>query len=89
VPGGVVNVLTGRTDEIAPHLARHMDVNAIDLAGVAGSVELAASLEAEAAENVKRVVRAPSSEPDWTVTPDPQRILVFTEVKTVWHPAGR
>jgi acyl-CoA reductase-like NAD-dependent aldehyde dehydrogenase len=56
VPGGVVNVLTGRTAEIAPWLASHMDVNAIDLCGVADPA-LAAELEAAAAENLKRVVR--------------------------------
>jgi acyl-CoA reductase-like NAD-dependent aldehyde dehydrogenase len=87
VPGGVVNVLTGRTDEIAPHLARHMDVNAIDLVGLAGRAS--AALEEAAADNVKRVLRAPAQEPDWREAPDPQRILAFTEVKTVWHPAGR
>jgi acyl-CoA reductase-like NAD-dependent aldehyde dehydrogenase len=89
LPVGVVNILSGRTAELAPHLARHMDVNAIDLAGAAGDVALAAELEAAGADNVKRVVRAPAEEPDWRGTPDPQRILAFTEVKTVWHPAGR
>ena len=86
VPAGVINVLTGRTEELAPHLAAHMDVNAIDLAGVAGRG--AASLEQAAADNVKRVLRAPAAEPDWTGTPDPGRILAFTEVKSVWHPLG-
>ena len=87
VPGGVVNILTGRVAEIVPHLAAHMDVNAIDLAGYAGgdSVEL----ERAAADNVKRVVRAPAAEPDWQATPDPARIAAFSETKTVWHPAGR
>jgi acyl-CoA reductase-like NAD-dependent aldehyde dehydrogenase len=87
VPGGVVNVLTGRTDELVPGLAAHMDVNAIDLAGMAGRD--AAAVEEAAADNVKRVVRAPAAEPDWRGTPDPARILAFTEVKTVWHPIGR
>ncbi|MDX1621968.1 MAG: aldehyde dehydrogenase family protein [Nitriliruptorales bacterium] len=86
VPGGVINILTGVTDELAPHLAAHMDVNAIDLTGLAGGDT--AELERDAAENVKRVVRAPSQEPDWTATPDPRRILRFTETKTVWHPMG-
>jgi acyl-CoA reductase-like NAD-dependent aldehyde dehydrogenase len=85
VPGGVVNVLTGRTAEVAPHLAGHMDVNALDLAGVEDA-ELAASLEAAAAENLKRVLR-PQDE-DWTATPSLRRMLALLETKTVWHPVG-
>ena len=89
VPGGVVNVLTGRAAEIGPWLADHLDVNAIDLAGAAGDRTLAADLEVRAAENVKRVLRAPAVEPDWSPTPNgPQRILAFCETKTVWHPTG-
>jgi acyl-CoA reductase-like NAD-dependent aldehyde dehydrogenase len=86
VPGGVINVLTGRVDELAPHMAAHMDVNAIDLTGMAGRDS--AALEQAAADNVKRVLRAPASEPDWRADADPARILAFTEVKTVWHPMG-
>jgi acyl-CoA reductase-like NAD-dependent aldehyde dehydrogenase len=84
VPGGVVNVLTGRTAEVAPHLAAHMDVNALDLAGVEGA--LAAELELAAADNLKRVLR-PRAE-DWTVTPTLDRMLGLLETKTVWHPVG-
>jgi hypothetical protein len=87
LPGGVVNVLTGRTAELAPVLAAHLDVNAIDLTG-ATDAELAVTLEGEAAENVKRVLRAPAAEPDWTAEPSPRRILAFCEAKTVWHPVG-
>jgi acyl-CoA reductase-like NAD-dependent aldehyde dehydrogenase len=86
LPGGVINVLTGDVGELAPHLAAHMDVNAIDLTGVAAAD--AADLELAAAENVKRVYPAPAAEPDWHATPDPRRILAFTETKTVWHPIG-
>jgi acyl-CoA reductase-like NAD-dependent aldehyde dehydrogenase len=87
VPGGVVNVLTGRTDEVAPWLASHMDVNAIDMAGA--SPELAVSLEEAAAENLKRVLRpAVGGEPDWFVEPSLERLTVFLEYKTVWHPIG-
>ena len=85
VPAGVVNVLTGRVAEVAPHLAAHMDVNAIDLAGVADE-ELARSLEVAAAENLKRVLR-PRAE-DWTATPSLTRMLALLETKTVWHPVG-
>ena len=53
-PPGSVNVLTGSADELAPWLAGHMDVNAIDLTGISGDT---AELQRSAAENVKRVVR--------------------------------
>jgi acyl-CoA reductase-like NAD-dependent aldehyde dehydrogenase len=86
VPGGVVNVLTGDAAEIAPWLASHMDVNAIDLAGVADA-ELATELEAAAAANLKRV-RPPASAPDWHADPGLGRMLAFLETKTVWHPVG-
>jgi len=79
VPGGVVNILTGRKAELAPWLAGHMDVNALDLAGVDGG---AAELEELAAENVKRIVRgAPDDQSPW-------EIAAFLELKTVWHPIG-
>jgi acyl-CoA reductase-like NAD-dependent aldehyde dehydrogenase len=84
VPAGVVNVLTGRTAEIAPWLASHMDVNAIDLTGAPDP--LADDLAAAAAENLKRVVRADTQ--DWTLTPSLNRMLAYLETKTVWHPAG-
>jgi acyl-CoA reductase-like NAD-dependent aldehyde dehydrogenase len=85
VPGGVINVLTGRTAEIAPWLASHMDVNAIDLSGAPD--ELAGELALAAAENLKRVVR-PGSGQDWMQTPGLHRMLAYLETKTVWHPAG-
>jgi acyl-CoA reductase-like NAD-dependent aldehyde dehydrogenase len=85
VPGGVVNVLTGMTAEIAPPLASHMDVNALDLAGVQDA-SAAADLEAAAAENLKRVLRP--REEDWTASPGLERMLGLLEVKTVWHPVG-
>ncbi len=84
VPGGVINVLTGRTAEIAPWLASHMDVNAIDLSGAASP--LADDLAATAAENLKRVVK-PGDE-DWTLAPGLDRMLTYLETKTVWHPAS-
>jgi acyl-CoA reductase-like NAD-dependent aldehyde dehydrogenase len=86
LPGGVVNLLTGHTGELAPVLASHMDVNAIDLTGVA--VEDRAALEEAAAENVKRVLPAPADEPDWTADPGTGRLLAPLEIKTVWHPVG-
>ncbi|GCD92253.1 aldehyde dehydrogenase family protein [Nocardioides sp. LS1] len=88
VPGGVVNILTGSAATIAPWLASHMDVNAIDLTGVAGDVELATSLEVAAADNLKRVRRAPAVEPDWSADPGIDAMTTFLETKTVWHPIG-
>lgn len=78
VPGGVVNVLTGSPAEIAPWLASHADVNALDLAG-AGALEWV-DLQIAAADTLKRVL-TPGD-----VTATPERIGAFTETKTVWHP---
>jgi acyl-CoA reductase-like NAD-dependent aldehyde dehydrogenase len=80
VPAGVVNILTGFRDELAPVLAGHLDVNAIDITGADGS---APELERLAADNVKRVVRgSPGEQSPWA-------IARFLELKTVWHPVGR
>ena len=78
-PGGSVNVLTGFADELAPWLAGHMDVNAIDLTGIDGPT---VELERSAAENVKRVIRADAD------SQSPWEISRFLELKTVWHPIG-
>ncbi|GAB2521443.1 aldehyde dehydrogenase family protein [Paramicrobacterium agarici] len=78
VPGGVVNVLTGSPAEIAPWLASHSDVNALDLAG-AQQLDWV-DLQIEAADTLKRVL---PPEPD--VWPSLDRITAFTETKTVWH----
>ncbi|WP_203336904.1 aldehyde dehydrogenase family protein [Nocardioides limicola] len=88
VPGGVVNILTGSLDRTAPTLASHMDVNAVDLVGLAGDPQTAAALEEAAADNLKRVRRAPAAEPDWTQEPGLDSLTAFTETKTVWHPIG-
>ncbi len=79
VPGGVVNLLTGQRAELAPWLASHMDVNAIDLTGADG---LRTDLELAAAENVKRIVHGNAdSQSLWEIS-------AFLELKTVWHPIG-
>jgi acyl-CoA reductase-like NAD-dependent aldehyde dehydrogenase len=88
VPGGVVNILTGSLDRTAATLASHMDVNAIDLTGLAGDLEQATALEVEAAANLKRVRRAPAAEPDWNDDPGLDRMTDVLETKTVWHPIG-
>ncbi|MEU5000941.1 aldehyde dehydrogenase family protein [Streptomyces sp. NPDC021622] len=88
LPGGVVNILSGRTAEIAPSLAAHQDVNAIDLAGVEDDV-LAKELEVAAADNLKRVVRPQAVDTmDWSADPGTHRLTAFLETKTVWHPTG-
>jgi acyl-CoA reductase-like NAD-dependent aldehyde dehydrogenase len=78
VPGGVVNVLT----------AGHRDVNGLDLLGAAGDAEACAALEEAAAENLKRVRRAPAAEPDFGEDPGLDAMTSFLETKTVWHPTG-
>ena len=80
VPGGVVNILTGFQEELAPVLAGHMDVNAIDLTGANGQGH---ELERLAADNVKRVVHGSADEQT------PWAIASFLELKTVWHPIGQ
>jgi acyl-CoA reductase-like NAD-dependent aldehyde dehydrogenase len=85
VPGGVINILTGGISELAPHLAAHADVNALDLTGA--DAELRASLEQAAAETVKRVY-VPKGEPDFVAAPGTARLRAFLEIKTVWHPTG-
>ncbi|GHE13028.1 aldehyde dehydrogenase family protein [Streptomyces alanosinicus] len=84
VPGGVVNVLSGRTAEIAAPLAAHQDVNAIDLAGA--DEALAKELEIAAADNLKRTLRPQAV--DYFDTPGIDRLTAFLETKTVWHPTG-
>jgi acyl-CoA reductase-like NAD-dependent aldehyde dehydrogenase len=79
VPGGVINILTGLREELAPWLASHMDVNALDVTGADGEV---AELERLAADNVKRVVRGTADDQSaWEISR-------FLELKTVWHPIG-
>jgi acyl-CoA reductase-like NAD-dependent aldehyde dehydrogenase len=81
VPGGVINVLTGSPAEIAPWLASHADVNALDLVG-AGGIEWI-DLQIAAAETLKRVL--PPANGDDEVAYSLDRIVALTETKTVWH----
>ena len=80
VPGGVVNILTGHCSELAPWLASHMDVNALDIGSANGQ---APELERAAAENVKRVVHGRAD------VQSPWEVAAFLELKTVWHPVGQ
>ncbi|MFE2639037.1 aldehyde dehydrogenase family protein [Streptomyces scopuliridis] len=87
LPGGVVNVLSGKTAEIAAPLAAHQDVNGIDLTGA--DEALAKELEIAAADNLKRVLRPERAErTDWSADPGTRRLTAFLETKTVWHPTG-
>ncbi len=93
VPGGVVNLLTGRKAELVPVLAAHVDVDAIDTWGIAPASQ--ADVESSAADSVKRVARRPrgvvDERFDWTddrAAQRPEWIAAFLEMKTVWHPIG-
>ena len=87
-PGGVVNVLTGRRGDLVPHVAGHMDVNAIvDGAGVG---DLSAKLQAGTALNLKRYFNRSVAPNQWFTVEaeDPYWILDTVEFKTAWHPIG-
>jgi acyl-CoA reductase-like NAD-dependent aldehyde dehydrogenase len=86
LPGGVVNILTGKRAELLPHIATHMDVNAI-VDGV-GDADTTTKLQAGVATNLKRYVKHTSA--DWfsAKTEDPYWILDSVEFKTAWHPIG-
>ncbi|MEO8218780.1 MAG: aldehyde dehydrogenase family protein [Acidobacteriota bacterium] len=89
VPPGVVNLISGIRTELAPWLAGHMDVNAIDVSGTDG--DLRRQLETSAAENVKRSVAFDAETYGWTDPRHSQSIYAiadFLEMKTVWHPMG-
>ena len=93
VPGGVINVLTGRKHELVPVLAAHEDVDAIDVWGV--PEDLRQAVELSAADSVKSVARRPKGATDarfdWLddrASERPEWIAAFLEMKTVWHPIG-
>jgi len=93
VPGGVVNVLTGRKSELIPVLAAHADVDALDTWGVPDDLRVA--VEQSAADDIKRLLRRPTTVSetrfDWlddTLAERPEWIAAFLEMKTVWHPIG-
>jgi len=78
LPAGVVNILTGKKDEIAPWMASHMDIDAMDISGLPG--KQAVAIKVAGAQNLKRIHSFKSN--------DPGRIVAFMEAKTVWHPIG-
>ena len=79
LPAGVVNVLTGKTSELAPWVASHMEIDGVDVAGLSKKEE--EELKLVGAENLKRVFRFKNAN-------SPERILSFMEQKTIWHPIG-
>jgi len=85
LPGGVVNIVTGKSAEIAPHLAAHGDVNALDLTGADAALQI--TLEQAAAPTLKRVYVPPGA-PNFAAPPGTARLRTFLEIKTVWHPTG-
>jgi len=78
VPVGVINILSGKKDEIAPWMASHMDIDGFDISGLAAKSH--GTIRIAGAENLKRIYSFKSA--------DPGRILAFLENKTVWHPIG-
>ena len=83
VPEGVVNILTGKKEEIMVHLAKHMDVNAIYLTD---NLEHKKSVQEEAIQNLKRVVVGKQKSWDDRTVENPYIITNFMETKTTWHP---
>ncbi|HXI71033.1 MAG TPA: aldehyde dehydrogenase family protein [Verrucomicrobiae bacterium] len=88
LPGGVVNILTGKRAELIPHIAGHMDVNAI--VDGAGNPEISTALQAGVAINLKRYAKHELAAADWFTAKveDPYWILDTVEFKTAWHPIG-
>lgn len=88
LPGGVVNTLTGKRAELAPHFASHMDINAI--VDASGDPAVAETLRAGSALNLKRVATRSLAAKDWfsAKAEDPYWVLDTVEMKTAWHPIG-
>jgi acyl-CoA reductase-like NAD-dependent aldehyde dehydrogenase len=86
LPAGVANLISGRKEELVPHLARHMDVNAIADAG--GDAALSKAIAEDAAVNVKRVKRYAVRDDFADAAQGLDFIEAFLETKTTWHPVG-
>lgn len=88
LPGGVVNILTGKRAELVPHIASHLDVNAI--VDGTGDAELGAKLQAGTAINLKRYAKRTLAPAEWfsSKAEDAYWILDTVEMKTAWHPIG-
>ena len=79
LPHGVINILTGSHDELAPWAASHMDIDGMDISGI--EKKKRAALKEAGAENLKRIHHFDDAQ-------TPSRIYAFMEAKTVWHPIG-
>lgn len=88
LPAGVVNVLAGDQTELAPHIAAHMDVNAI--VDASGDAKLGRQLQRGGELNVKRYVRRDLAPAEWRrgAAENPYWIADTLEMKTAWHPIG-
>ena len=88
IPGGALNILTGKRADLLPHLARHMDVNAIAVYGVDAGAQT--DITRMASENLKRAHFENIAEGDWNSArlDDLERVAQFVEIKTIWHPAA-
>lgn len=84
VPNGVVNIITGSKDELAPHLAQHMDVNALGIK--IDNKELKNKMFFQASNNLKRVVDVSKYKIEDSSFESPYIIKKFMEAKTTWHP---
>jgi acyl-CoA reductase-like NAD-dependent aldehyde dehydrogenase len=78
LPPGVINILTGKKEEITPWMASHMDIDAMDISGLSNKQH--GAIKVAGAENLKRIYSFKAA--------DPGRIIAFMEAKTVWHPIG-
>jgi len=89
VPAGVVNIITGRRDELVPPLADHAAVDSLDISGC--DSQQSANAARQAAATIPRVVSASAAEQQWAAeaAQSPYLIDAFCETKTVWHPKGR
>ncbi|MSO16364.1 MAG: aldehyde dehydrogenase family protein [Candidatus Planktophila sp.] len=79
LPAGVINILTGSLDELAPWAASHMDIDGFDISGI--NKKKHGELKVAGAENLKRIHAFSTGQ-------SPTRILAFMESKTVWHSVG-
>lgn len=79
LPAGVCNILTGIKDELAPWMASHMDINAMDISGAAKKNHTA--LREAGADNLKRIFA-------FGEKVKTERMISFLEAKTIWHTVG-
>ena len=84
VPAGVVNILSGKTDELLHHFSTHMDVNTIIYCG--DNEEQIQLLEQLSVANLKRIQIYKRNKWDDKDSQSPYFIEKCQELKTTWHP---